>query len=144
VARLAAQVTAFAEEGARQTARTLARTITYREGKAPGAPVDTGELRGSLRFTVGEPSTEQPQKGRRFHAAAGAVEVDQSLESFRLGMLIWGRIISRHALIIEGGRRKDKRGRDIGSLRAPDGYVWLAIDETGSVMRRWKFRGRKR
>lgn len=144
MARLAHAIENFAEEGVRQTVRTLGRTVTTREGQAPGAPVDTGELRGSIRFTLNTPSTEKPNPGRRHHPIPGAVEFDRSIEGFRLGMVIWGKLLARHALIIEGGRRKDKNGREIGSTRAPDGYLWLAIDETGSIMRRWKYRGSRR
>jgi hypothetical protein len=142
--RMAKALEAYVVRAAKETVHTLVRTATYGEGRAPGVAVAEGELRGSLRITLNNPTTEKPpeRSNARFHPIIGAVEVDQALQGLQLGQVIWLVWIARHALIIEGGRRQDKNGRMIGSLRNPVGFLWLAIDETGSIMRRYRPRKR--
>ncbi len=135
--RAVAAVVAFYGNGVREFEHNLVRAATSREGKAPGSPVDSGENRGSLRITLGRPSTEQP-KERSFYPVPGAAEVDAALKDFEIGEVVWNAWIARHANILEGGRRASSRGWMIGSDQAPDGFLHLARDEALSKLDRWK------
>lgn len=139
--RLARELRRFAVAGTRQVTRELVRATTARQGEAPGAPVASGEARGSLRLTLDQPSTEEPVE-RPFYPVMGDAEVDALFSDFTLGDSVHLRWIARHANILEGGRRPDKRGRMIGSEQAPDGFVHLGRDEAISRMERWRFDGR--
>ncbi|HAX82095.1 MAG TPA: hypothetical protein DCY40_05975 [Actinobacteria bacterium] len=138
---LAAQIERFARAGVRQTARNLVQATTARQGIAPGAPVATGQLKGSLRLTRNQPSAEEPVE-RPFYPVMGDAEVDAVMGEFELGDSLHLRWIAKHANIIEGGRRPDKRGRMIGSEQAPDGFVHLGRDEALEQMDRWRYDGR--
>jgi hypothetical protein len=109
---------------------------------APPAPIDKGELRGSPRVTTGAPSQEQssetpPYPLTRPSDVARAVQ----LGGFDLGDTLYVTWIAAHAAIIEGGRRRDKRGRMIGSEQAPDGFLWPAVETQLSRMDRWRYPG---
>jgi hypothetical protein len=113
---------------------------------APPAPVDTRQLRGSLRITVGEPSSEQ---GERRPVRGGAYPLTSARDARRslqlagltVGDVIWGRWIAPYANIIEEGRRPDRNGRMIGSEQAPDGWVHLGIDVAVARLSHWTWDG---
>lgn len=112
---------------------------------APPAPIDTQNLRGSLRVTVGSPSGEAGE-ARPYHGGsypltrpAEARRVLQ-LGGFNLGDVVWARWIAPYANIIDGGRRTDRNGRPIGSLQAPDGWVAQGIAVALLRLSRWRYR----
>ncbi len=111
------------------------------QGAVP-APIDTGELRASVRPTVGTPSTEEPDTDGPFQNLTEA-ELRQAAQLGALspGDTFWLSWIAGHAVIIAGGRRADKNGRMIGSLQAPT-ESWIdpfGLDEALSRMDQWKF-----
>lgn len=138
--RLASAIEDFVVEGARAAVRTLVQTASVRSGGAPGAPVATGELRGSPRVSLNSVSSDKPAKAA-FYPIVGAAEVDQATAALKLGDIVYIKWIAEHANIIEGGRRQDKRGRMIGSIQASGGFVRPAMDESVSRMRRWPYTG---
>lgn len=106
------------------------------------APIDTGELRASLRATVGGFSSEQPNtEGPFTNVSAAEIRQAAQLGALSPGDLFGLTWIADHAVIIEGGRRADKNGRMIGSNQAPDGWVDpLGIDAATAKMDTWKHR----
>lgn len=136
--RASENVDRFIVAAVEEIVQQIIRLASAAGERAPGAPKDTGELRGSPRVTVGAVSEEQPVKAA-FYPIIGEDEVRAALASYAPGDIVWSRWIARHAAIIEGGRRLSKRGFMIGSIQAPDGFLWIAIDETWSIMARWKF-----
>lgn len=135
--RAISTVERFATEGVKAMIRRLVNTTTARQGVAPGAPVDTGELRGSVRVTVGAPSVEEPRQ-RTFYPIPDDAAVDAALVGYTLGDIIWLTWIAEHAASIDAGRRV-VGGRTYGSLQAPDGFVDLGIQESIAQMERWVF-----
>lgn len=89
-------------------------------------PVDTGELIGSARVTLNMPSRDAsarpyiPLTGKEIRKSAQllGMSIGDSL------VLTW---VAGHALIIEGGRRPDRRGRMIGSEQAPRGFFGVSL-----------------
>lgn len=136
--RASMDVDRFIVAAVEEIMQQIVRLTSRRGERAPGAPKDTGELRGSVRVTVGAVSEESPVK-TAFYPIIGEDEVRAALASYQPGDVVWGRWIAKHAAIIEGGRRLSKRGFMIGSVQAPDGFLWIAIDEAWSIMARWKF-----
>lgn len=113
---------------------------------APPAPKDTGNLRGSVRVTAGAPSSEEgvrrPKHSESYPLTTEAdVRRAMQLAGFSVGDILWERWVAPYANIIEGGRTVDKNGRPIGSLKAPDGWVHLAIDVGLARLEHWKWDG---
>lgn len=88
------------------------------------APVKTGELKTSMAFSLNNKVMSRTKRGRR-----GAIlrkgQIVSKLRALRprIGDTPTANWIARHANIIDGGRRKDRRGRFIGSEDAPRGFV---------------------
>lgn len=108
---------------------------------APPAPIDRGELRGSVRVTARAPSSEEsPPRGP--YPLTTEADVRRAVQLGGLGVrdVLWIRFIAAHANIIEGGRRVGSHGRMIGSEQAPDGWLWPGVEVQLVRMDRWSFR----
>lgn len=113
---------------------------------APPAPKATGNLRGSVRVTVGSPSTEEgvarPTHGSSYPLTTEKdVRRAMQLAGFSVGDVLWERWIAPYAAIIEGGRTVDKNGRPIGSEQAPDGWINKDIDVALARLGNWRWDG---
>jgi hypothetical protein len=113
---------------------------------APPAPKDTGNLRGSVRLTVGTPSAEEgvarPARGGSYPLTTEKdVRRAMQLGGFSIGDTLWERWIAPYASIIEAGRTVDKNGRPIGSEQAPEGWVNKGIDVALARLANWKWDG---
>lgn len=140
-AAMAAEMGDFLLAGAIQLAVNVVEANN--SGQVP-APIDTGELRASVRPTVGTPSNEAPDKSGSYSNVTEA-EVRQAITfgAPSPGDTIWLTWIAAHAVIIAGGRRPDRNGRMIGSLQAPN-ESWVdpyCLDEALSKLDGWKYLG---
>lgn len=139
--RLMSGVESFVIAGAIEFARGVVELNNEGGDSAPPAPIDTGELRGSVRITIGQTSAEQssespPYPLTRPSDVARAVQ----LGGFDLGDTLYETWIAAHATIIELGRQRDKNGRMIGSEQAPDGWLWPAVETQLSRMDSWRYK----
>lgn len=139
MARMAAGVEAFVQAGAIHFVQGVVQLNNEGGGGAPPAPVDKHELRGSPRVTINSPSRERPAAPPLALLTHADVARSIQLGGFDLGDVIWVAWIAEHANIIEPGRRPDRTGRMIGSLQAPDGWVWPAIETMLVRIRRWRY-----
>jgi len=116
-AQIASSIGDFLVAGATQLAWFV--VDANNSGSVP-APIDTGELRASVRPTVGTPSDEEPDTQGPFQNLTEA-ELRQAVQlgAMSPGDTLWLSWIARHATIIAGGRRPDRNGPMIGSNQAP-------------------------
>jgi len=112
---------------------------------APPAPIDTGNLRGSLEISVGVPNADEGISNPRQHGGPFPLTTEADvrravqLGGFQIGDTLWERWTAPYANIIEKGRTVDKNGRPIGSEQAPDGWVHLGIDVAVARMAHWRY-----
>ena len=142
--RAAGDIEAFVIAGAAELAANIVDANNAGGGQATPAPIDTGQLRGGVRVTINEPSSEEgearPSHARSYPLTSGKdVRKAIQLGGMQVGDTIWERWIAPYANIIEGGRTTDKNGREIGSLDAAEGWVWTCIDEAISRLDRWRY-----
>jgi hypothetical protein len=107
------------------------------------APVATGELQSSLAVSLNHKLISRKKKGRRGRVLSrGNVQADLRALRPKLGDEVMANWLARHANIIEGGRRKDRRGRIIGSQQAPKGFVGIQLKRVRSIRVRIRKLGR--
>ena len=138
MAAMSAEVDAFGVAAVIATAQTVVEYNNQGGPGAPPAPIDTGELRGSVRLTIGTPSSESPDSPPFSLVTYADIARAFQLGGFSLGdpvILSW---IAEHAAIIDGGRRMGSRGM-LGSEQAPDGWVEQDAEAAAATMRSWKF-----
>lgn len=144
--RVVGQVEAFVLAGAAQLAEDLVDVNNRGGDGAPAAPKDTGNLRGSLRLTVGTPSGEvgeaRPKRATAYPLTTGRdARRAIQLGGFAIGDVLWFRWIAPYANIIDAGRGVDQNGRPIGSEQAPDGWVEQGADVAIARLTRWRWEG---
>lgn len=143
--RAAAQVEQFVIAGAAYVMEQLVELNNEGGDNAPPAPIDTQNLRGSLRITVGTPSREKgearPVRGGDYPLTTRR-EARMAIQNggFAVGDTLWARWTAPYANIIDGGRRPDKNGRMIGSEQAPDGWVEQGAEAAMVRLQHWKWR----
>jgi hypothetical protein len=138
MARATAAVHDFVIAGALAFARGVLELNNAGGDGAPPAPIDTRELRSSVRATVGSPSNESSGGGPYRVRRAGMINRAAQLGGFAVGDTFYLTWTAKHANIIEGGRRMGSHGRMLGSLQAPDGWVWPAVEVMLVRMDTWR------
>lgn len=138
MARMRAEIDRFVLAGALHFARGVLELNNAGGGGAPPAPIDTGELRGSPRVTVGHPSNEGPDSPPFRLTAVADLNRAAQLGGFAVGDTLYITWVAAHANIIEGGRRLGSHGRMLGSLQAPDGWVWPGVEVMLVRMDTWR------
>lgn len=137
--RAAAEVDAFATAGAIALLQLIVKLNNEGGGGAPAAPIDTAELRGSPRLTVGASSAEGP--GSPPFGLVSPADVAQAIQlgGFTLGDVVFLTWVAGHAAVIDAGRHVGSDGQLKGSLQAPDGWVAQDVDVAFAMMTQWRF-----
>lgn len=141
----AAHVEQFVIAGAAHFMEQLVELNNEGGDGAPPAPIDTGNLRGSMRVTVASPSREKgvarPVRGEDY-PLTNRRDARQAIQlgGFKVGDTLWARWIAPYANIIDGGRRPSSRGWMIGSNQAPEGWVEQCAEVALARLQHWTWR----
>lgn len=91
-------------------------------------PVATGELRSSAVVSKNGTVASRRKRGRVGRLPTRSlIEIDLRALRPKLGDTLSASWIAKHANIIEGGRRRDRNGRMIGSTQARRGFVGIQL-----------------